>query len=73
MQVRLLAFLDTHYHRAAHAGLMGKSPASVWATRSLTPVTEDELTDALTIRESRQVRVGCAGVWAQCVGRLRKW
>lgn len=55
VQVRLLAFLDAHYHRAAHAGLMGKSPASVWATRSLTPVTEAELTDALTIRENRQV------------------
>ena len=55
VQVRLLAFLDAHYHRAAHAGLMGKSPASVWATRSLTPVTEAELTDALTIRERRQV------------------
>jgi transposase InsO family protein len=55
VQVRLLGFLDAHYHHAAHAGLMGKSPASVWATRKLAPLTEDELTDALTIRERRQV------------------
>ena len=30
VQLRLLAFLDKHYHRSPHAGLMGRAPASVW-------------------------------------------
>lgn len=55
VQVRLLAFLDAHYHHAPHAGLMGKTPAKLWATRTTRPLTEDELADALTIRERRQV------------------
>ncbi|HET6583321.1 MAG TPA: DDE-type integrase/transposase/recombinase [Nannocystaceae bacterium] len=55
VQLRLVAFLDAHYHRAAHAGLMGRSPASVWATRRLEPIPEAELVDALTLREQRQV------------------
>jgi len=55
VQVRLVAFLDTHYHKAPHAGLLGRSPSSVWATRRLTAITEVELVDALTLREQRQV------------------
>ena len=30
VNVRLWAFLDQHYHQAPHAGLLGRSPASVW-------------------------------------------
>jgi putative transposase len=53
VQLRLVAFLDKHYHQAAHAGLMGRSPTSAWATRRLAPISEAELVDALTIREQR--------------------
>jgi len=56
VQVRLLAFLDEHYHHAAHAGLMGQSPAKVWATAQLPTMTENELHAALTVRERRQIR-----------------
>lgn len=56
VQVRLLAFLDAHYHHAPHAGLMGKSPAKVWATRPRTSLPENKLHDALTVRARRQVR-----------------
>src|SRR5690606_15405436 len=60
VQVRLGAFLDQHYHRAAHAGLMGRSPASVWdaseADRRADLVTDDTLRAALTVRERRRVR-----------------
>jgi putative transposase len=31
VQVRLLAFLDTHYHQSPHASLVGKSPAIMLA------------------------------------------
>jgi transposase InsO family protein len=60
VQVRLGAFLDQHYHHAPHAGLMGKTPASVWdeseADRRADPVGEDDLRRALTVRERRRVR-----------------
>ena len=56
VQVRLLAFLDAHYHHAPHAGLMGKSPAKVWATRPRTSLPEEKLREALTVRARRQVR-----------------
>ena len=56
VQVRLLAFLDTHYHRAPHAGLMGRTPAKVWATRVPAPLSEAKLAQALTIRARRLVR-----------------
>ena len=56
VQLRLLAFLDKHYHHAAHASLMGQSPAKVWATRQLPTMTELELLEALTVRERRQIR-----------------
>jgi hypothetical protein len=59
VQVRLLAFLDQHYHLAPHAGLMGRSPAAVWAeapTREEDVVTEESLRNALTVRSRRRVR-----------------
>jgi len=58
VQVRLLAFLDRHYHAAPHAGLMGRAPGSVWTETPREPddLTEDQLHDALTVRENRRVR-----------------
>jgi hypothetical protein len=60
VQVRLDAWLDQHYHRTPHAGLMGKAPAEVWdaAARERKPddLDEDKLRTALTIRERRRVR-----------------
>jgi transposase InsO family protein len=60
VQVRLGAFLDQHYHHAPHAGLLGKTPASVWdaseADRHADAVSEDDLRRALTVRERRRVR-----------------
>lgn len=59
VQVRLLAWLGERYHKAAHAGLLGRSPASAWANRKLTVRSEENLTDALTVRESRRIRQDC--------------
>jgi transposase InsO family protein len=60
VQVRLGAFLDQHYHRAPHAGLMGKMPGAVWDAserdRRADPVGEDDLRRALTVRSRRRVR-----------------
>lgn len=56
VQVRLIAFLEKHYHDAPHAGLMGKSPRSVWRARQLRPVSEEQLRVALTLRANRRVR-----------------
>jgi hypothetical protein len=60
VQVRLHAFLDQHYHVAPHAGLLGRSPASVWdpteSDRKADRITEDMLHAALTVRARRQVR-----------------
>lgn len=56
VQLRLLAFLDEHYHRAPHAGLMGRTPAKVWATRPVNPIAESDLHEALTVRARRKVR-----------------
>jgi putative transposase len=56
VQLKLLAFLDRHYHHRAHASLMGKSPAKVWATRAGEAVGEDELERALTVRATRKIR-----------------
>ncbi len=58
VNVRLCAFLDAHYLTAPHAGLMGRSPASVWKA---TPPPSDSLDEvklrvALTTRLRRRVR-----------------
>jgi len=55
VQVRLLAFLDKHYHDRGHAGLMGASPATAWAKGSLARASESELHEALTVRTKRKV------------------
>jgi putative transposase len=56
VQARLLAFLDEHYHKAPHGGLLGKSPAEAWAAASTRIVDETELSAALTIHTRRRVR-----------------
>jgi transposase InsO family protein len=58
LNVRLWAFIDAHYHRAPHAGLMGKSPASVYEDTPRPVDTFDEamLRKALTVQVRRRVR-----------------
>lgn len=57
VNVRLCAWLDTHYHRAHHAGLMGKSPGKVWAERSAGRFLDEEaIRDAFTERKRRRLR-----------------
>ncbi|MDP6946172.1 MAG: DDE-type integrase/transposase/recombinase, partial [Myxococcota bacterium] len=56
VQVRLLAWLDAHYHKAPHAGLMGGSPGAAWLDRELTPTDEAALGVALTAHGRRRVR-----------------
>lgn len=58
VQVRLHAWLDTHYHRAPHAGLMGRAPAAVYAPdqRDIDAVDDELLRKALIVTESRKVR-----------------
>jgi len=59
VNVRLLAFVDQHYHKAPHGALVGKSPAQVYAAcRDLPPdpLTEEALWQALTVSERRRVR-----------------
>jgi len=58
VNVRLWAFLDQHYHVAAHASLLGRSPAKVHeaAVRPADPVDETMLRNALTVRVRRRVR-----------------
>ena len=60
VNARLRAFVDEHYHRAPHAGLMGRAPGLVWhqraGERTADRLTEERLRQALTIRERRRVR-----------------
>lgn len=56
VQVRLLAWLETHYHRTAHASLMGKSPAEVFEAHTKTAVPEAMLREAMIARGRRRIR-----------------
>jgi hypothetical protein len=58
VEVRMLAFLDRHYHVSPHASLLGRAPGAVYAARTRPPDALDEakLRDALTVRERRRVR-----------------
>ncbi len=56
VQVRLGAFLDEHYHRAPHGGLMGQTPTAAWAGATCHAVDEPALAAALTIHRRRRVR-----------------
>jgi len=61
LNVRLYAFVDEHYHRAPHAGLMGKAPETVFSASPRPPDDFDEkkLRDALTVHVRRRVRGDC--------------
>ena len=56
VQVRLDAFVDQHYHRAPHGGLLGKAPADAWAGAQCRAVDEPALAAALTVHHRRRVR-----------------
>lgn len=58
LNVRLWAFIDQHYHRAPHAGLLGKSPESVYEAtpRPIDAFDETMLRKALTVHARRRVR-----------------
>lgn len=56
VQVRLLAWLDGHYHRAPHAGLMGRTPETAWTDRELHAVDDAQVSAAMTAHGRRRVR-----------------
>ena len=56
VQVRLLAWLDRHYHVTAHSALMGKCPAEVYEAHAAELVSEAMLREALLVRGRRRVR-----------------
>lgn len=57
VNTRLRIWLEHHYHKAPHAGLMGRSPLTVWTERQRTlDLDEHKLRDAFTVRETRRVR-----------------
>ena len=55
VQRRLDTFLSRHYHCTPHASLFGDTPAQVWGSRQLHLVSEEQLRQALTVRERRLV------------------
>lgn len=58
VNMRIIAFLDTHYHKAPHSSLMGKSPETVFRAgqRATDNVDEKAIREALTVRVRRRVR-----------------
>jgi putative transposase len=58
LNVRIWAWLDSHYHRAPHGALMGGSPQGVFSATPRAPDAFDEsrLRAALTVHERRRVR-----------------
>jgi putative transposase len=59
VQVRLTAFVAERYHKAAHAGLLGRCPAKAWSERRTVALTVDDIDAALTVRDTRRVRTDC--------------
>ena len=61
LNVRLYAFIDEHYHRTPHGGLMGKAPEAVFmaSPRHADAFDEKRLRDALTVHVRRRVRGDC--------------
>lgn len=59
VEVRLTAFVAERYHKAAHAGLIGASPAKVWTERRHVALADEVLSEALTVRASRRIRTDC--------------
>jgi transposase InsO family protein len=55
---RLDAFLIRHYHQSPHAGLLGRSPLSVYGAseRAVVRIEPKQLRDAMTVRDRRRVR-----------------
>ncbi|HEX7273200.1 MAG TPA: DDE-type integrase/transposase/recombinase [Casimicrobiaceae bacterium] len=58
LNVRIWAWLDTHYHKAPHGGLMGDTPSTVFesAARVADSFDEARLRAALTVHARRRVR-----------------
>ena len=56
VQVRMLAWLDRHYHATAHASLMGKTPAEVYEASRTKPIDESLLREALVVQARRRIR-----------------
>ena len=56
VQVRLLAWLDRHYHVTPHSSLLGKTPAQVYETGRRPPVDEIMLREALIVHGKRRIR-----------------
>ena len=58
VNARLRVFLERFYHSAPHAGLLGRTPGSVYggAERMPTRLEESALREALTVRDSRRIR-----------------
>ncbi len=59
LNVRLLAFVDQHYHLAPHGALFGQCPLQVYSDildRNPDSLLEDDLRRALTVRERRRIR-----------------
>ena len=55
----LRGFVDSHYHKAPHASLMGRAPGVVFAqgmSDRTDTLTEERIRAALTVREKRRVR-----------------
>ena len=58
LNVRLWAWLDEHYHQAAHGGLLGRSPAAAWndGQEQRIPIALEKLRAAFEVKERRRVR-----------------
>jgi putative transposase len=56
VQVRLLAWLDGHYHVTAHSSLMGKTPAQVFESGRRKPAPDVMLREALVVHGKRRLR-----------------
>jgi putative transposase len=57
INVRILSWLDEHYHKAPHGGLMGQTPADAFSVvEHVDDLDERQLREALTVRERRRVR-----------------
>lgn len=55
LNARLKAFLDKRYRVSPHAGLLGKTPAKVYAARETRVIDEPTLRNALTVRNRRRI------------------
>jgi putative transposase len=59
IQAKLDAWLVRFYQSTPHAGILGRTPATVFAQGDKVRVTEEELRSALTVRVRRRVRRDC--------------